>query len=227
LGVFFTYQVHSTVSSAKELSTHFIKQRQKANPNLMIKKTWVPIEEMSPFLVKSTLCTEDPNFFVHNGFSIEFFWHMLKKNLKEKKVVAGGSTITQQLIKNIYFEENRSFISKGCEFILALLLETCVSKRKILESYLNVIEWGPGIFGIEEASKHWFGKSAKKLNPFESARLALIISAPLSKNPKHLDDQGEFFVQFIISCIYQDLIVKNSDLKKFLDVDIFAADRSF
>jgi len=221
LGCFFTYHVYTSITLNKTRSTHFMQQRQKDNPNLVLKKTWIPLEEMSPFLIKSTLCTEDPNFFIHHGFSVEFFWQMLKKNLKEKKVIAGGSTITQQLIKNLYFGEKRSLMSKGFEFVLALLLETCVSKRKILEAYLNIIEWGPGIFGIEEAAKHWFKKPAKNLNPFESARLALTISAPLSKNPLYLDDQGEFFVKFIVSCIYQDLIVKKSDLKTFLNIDLF------
>jgi monofunctional biosynthetic peptidoglycan transglycosylase len=197
-----------------------MKQRLKQNPSLVLKKTWVPLEAMSPFLIKSTLCTEDPNFFLHHGFSLEFFLSALKKNMEEKKIVAGGSTITQQLIKNLYFQENRSVISKSFEFILSLLIETCVSKRKILETYLNNIEWGPGIFGIEEAAIYWFNKPAKNLNPFESARLALIISAPLLKNPTRLDDQGEFFVKFIVSCIYQNEIVKNRDIKKFLNIDM-------
>lgn len=214
-----SYQMKALADSSIEM-TNMMRARLKKNPDLHIKKTWIKLADVSPYLLKSVICTEDPNYFVHHGFSIEFFWEALKKNIKQGNLLSGGSTIPQQLVKNLYFSEKRSILRKMGEITYALLIDLILPKKKILEIYLNIIEWGPGIFGIEEASKYWFNKSARFLRPNEAARLALIINSPLDMNPHKLDYQGELFSKFIVGCIYRDEIVKNQDLKKYLDVEI-------
>lgn len=161
---------------------------------------WVPIEQISPNLVRAVLAGEDSRFFEHNGFdweAIEKAWdEAVKEGEREAKAEGdydpndwippmpsfkrGASTISQQLVKNLYLSEERSFIRKGREAVYTYFLERQLSKKRILEIYLNVIEWGDGIYGAEAAARTYFKKSASDLTREEAAFLAAMIPSPLN-----------------------------------------------
>lgn len=166
---------------------------------------WMPIEQISPNLQRAVIAGEDSNFFVHDGFdweAINSAWEEAKKEgEKEAKQEGdydpndwippmpsfkrGASTITQQLAKNLYLSEERSFFRKGREAVITYFLEKELSKKRILELYLNIIEWGDGIYGAEAASRYYFKKSASNLTPAEAAYLSAMIPSPLNVfNPK-------------------------------------------
>lgn len=177
--------------------TNVMKARLKSKPDLELKKKWVDITDISPHLIQAVLYTEDPEFFMHQGLNWEGLKFAAKKNWKLKQLLIGGSSISQQLVKNLYLTQSRSLTRKAIEIILTLVLEKILPKQKILELYLNHVEWGPGIFGVQAASQHYFNKSASCLNMEEAARLSLVLSAPLSNNPLALDPYGEYFCKFI------------------------------
>ena len=159
-------------------------------------QVWVSLDKISPNLQRAVLAGEDTNFVTHNGFdyqAIQRAWEQAQKEAaKEAKTEGedddwlpnlpefkrGGSTITQQLAKNLFLSSERSFIRKGQEAILTVMLEHTLSKRRILELYLNVIEWGDGIYGAEAAAQHYFHKSAAALSPSDGAFLSAMIPNP-------------------------------------------------
>lgn len=161
---------------------------------------WVPIEHISPNLVRAVIAGEDSWFFEHNGFdwdAIEKAWdEAVKEGEREAKAEGdydpndwippmpsfkrGASTISQQLVKNLYLSEERSFVRKGREAVYTYFLERTLSKKRILELYLNVIEWGDGVYGAEAASRTYFKKSASDLTREEAAFLAAMIPSPLN-----------------------------------------------
>lgn len=172
---------------------------------------WQPIEQISPNLQKAVLAGEDSRFFEHDGFdweAIEKAWdEAVKEGEKEAKAEGdydpndwippmpnfkrGASTVTQQLAKNLYLSEERNFLRKGREAAITYFLERNLSKKRILEIYLNVIEWGDGIYGAEAAARTYFKKSASQLTPQEAAYLSAMIPSPLNvfnpkKNPKRV-----------------------------------------
>ncbi len=139
---------------------------------------WKPLSEIASPLQEAVLIGEDDRFFEHEGIDTEAMEESLEANLKKKKIVRGGSTITQQLAKNLFLSSSKNPLRKIKEIVMALLMEKMLNKARILEIYLNVIEWGKGIYGAEAASLHYFGKSAKNLNSDEAAYLAAIIPNP-------------------------------------------------
>lgn len=145
-----------------------------------IEYAWVPLKAISPQLVKAVLVAEDAKFLSHHGFDFEEIYHALKSSLMRMKLPRGASTITQQVAKNLYLSTSKSPLRKLREAILTRRLEARLSKRRILEIYLNIIEWGEGVFGVEAAATHYFGKSADKLSTDEAAFLAAIIPNPLT-----------------------------------------------
>lgn len=160
-----------------------IKQWEREGKTLRIRQTWVPLKKISPYLIKAVLIAEDDKFYKHSGFDLEAIEKALEKNLKEGRIKYGGSTISQQTAKNLFLSPSRNPIRKIQEAILTYRLEKALTKRRILEIYLNIAEWGPGIFGIEEAAKFYYHKSASALTPWESARLAAVLPNPLKYNP--------------------------------------------
>lgn len=150
---------------------------------LWVDRQWRPIEEISPNLVKSVITSEDSGFCDHNGVE----WSALEKQidvlLNEGERPRGASTLTMQTAKNLYLWGGRSYVRKVLELPLALLLDAILTKRRIMEIYLNIAEWGEGIFGAEAAAQAWFGKSAKDLTRVEAARLATALPNPLGRNP--------------------------------------------
>ena len=152
---------------------------------------YTPLDQIAPQLIQTTLRSEDPNFFYHKGFYIDAFREALNANIKEKRFARGGSTISMQLVKNVFLRQHKTLTRKLEEIILVWLLEheKTVSKQRMLEVYFNIIEWGPGIFGVGSASQFYFGKKPSQLNLGESCYLTSLIPAP-SKAIWSVDSSG-------------------------------------
>jgi len=156
---------------------------QRKGKKYRIKQIWVPLSSISPYLAKAVLISEDDKFWSHEGFDYEAIKKAIEKDIKAGKFKFGGSTISQQLIKNLYLSPSKNPIRKLREAIITWRMERVLSKRRILEIYLNVVEWGEGIFGIEAAARHYYGKSASELSPEEAARLAAVLPNPRKYSP--------------------------------------------
>jgi monofunctional glycosyltransferase len=149
------------------------------------RSVFVPLNEISPDLQHAVVAAEDARFFEHHGFD----WNQIQiaaEEDEEGKRLRGASTITQQLVKNIFFGTGRSFLRKGAEFTLVPVAELVLGKRRILELYLNVVEWGPGIYGAEAACRAWDRTSARTIGREQSAQLAAILPAPLRRRPDRM-----------------------------------------
>jgi monofunctional biosynthetic peptidoglycan transglycosylase len=151
---------------------------REKNPDAKLRYRWVPYAEISPHLKRAVVAAEDARFLDHEGFDWEAILKARAKNEQTGKIVAGASTISQQLAKNLFLSGNRSWLRKGQEALITWMLEQTMSKRRILELYLNYAEWGEGVFGAEAAARHHFGIPAGRLNPQESAWLAAILPSP-------------------------------------------------
>ncbi len=145
---------------------------------LVLKHDWVPIEEISKNLQLAVICSEDQNFLIHNGFDMDAIEKAIKHNKKGKRI-RGASSISQQTAKNVFLWPQRSWFRKGMETYFTFLIELFWSKERIMEVYLNSIEMGNGVYGVEAASQFWFKKSAIKLNRNEAAAIAAILPNPL------------------------------------------------
>jgi monofunctional glycosyltransferase len=148
------------------------------DPRAELEQKWVPYERISSELKHAIIVAEDARFVEHDGFDWEGIQRALEKNQRRGRIVAGGSTITQQLAKNLFLSGERSLLRKGQEAILASMLEATMSKRRIFEIYLNVVEWGEKVFGAEAAARYYFGVSAAALEPEQAARLAAMLPRP-------------------------------------------------
>jgi monofunctional biosynthetic peptidoglycan transglycosylase len=155
-----------------------LARQQDKNPDAELRHKWVPYDRISIHLKRSLIAAEDARFLDHEGFDVEGIEAAVKKNVKKGKLVAGGSTISQQLAKNLFLSGERSFIRKGQEAVITLMIETTWSKRRILEVYLNVIEWGNGIYGAEAAARRYHKKSAANLSRDQAARMAAMVPNP-------------------------------------------------
>lgn len=142
-----------------------------------IRRTWVPLERISPNLVRAVIASEDNEFCRHWGFDFKELQDAWDESQNGGRL-RGASTISQQTAKNAFLWPGRSWMRKGLEAYFTVLIEALWPKRRVIEMYLNIVEWGPGIFGAEAASRHWFGKSASRLSPLEAARLAAILPSP-------------------------------------------------
>ena len=187
LGIFFTIQIYFFVQvfwylefNPKE--TAFMQAEKNRlsslNPPRVITKQWVPYEKISLSIKQAVIASEDANFTVHDGVDWDALEKAAKENVANGKIKRGGSTITMQLSKNLFLSAEQSYIRKAEEMLITGMLEVVLSKKRILEIYLNVAEWGIGIFGIEAAAKHYYGISASQLSPQQAAWLAAILPAP-------------------------------------------------
>lgn len=163
-------------------STYFMRSQlavlQEKNPKAKLKHQWVSYARISNHVKRAVIAAEDANFSEHEGVDWDALENAYKKNKKKGKIVAGGSTITQQLAKNLFLSGERSYVRKAEEFVITYMLEFWMSKERILEIYLNVAELGRGVFGVEAGARHYFGISAAQLNPMQSARLAAMLPKP-------------------------------------------------
>ena len=162
--------------------TSFMREQAAAlrekNPDARIQQVWVPYNRISNNLKRAIIASEDANFSEHEGVDWEALQKAYEKNNKKKKVVSGGSTITQQLAKNLFLSGSRSYLRKGQELVITYMLETLMDKERIFEIYLNVVEFGKGTFGAEAAARHYYGVSAANLGAAQAARLAVMLPNP-------------------------------------------------
>jgi monofunctional biosynthetic peptidoglycan transglycosylase len=186
-GILFFFPDISKLSKENPDKTSFMKyredERRKEKHRVKIRHIWKPLSAISPYLIKAVLIAEDDKFYQHEGFDFEAIQKAVEKDIKQKKFKFGGSTISQQLVKNLYLSPSKNPARKLLEAFLTWRIEKTLSKKRILELYLNVAEWGDGIFGIEAAAIHYYGKHASALTPEEAARLASVLPNPRKYNP--------------------------------------------
>jgi len=167
-------------------STAFMDARladmRETRPDARLKQQWVAYPRISNHLKRALIAAEDSKFLDHEGFDWEGIQKAYEKNLKKGKIVAGGSTISQQLAKNLFLSGSRNPLRKAEEALITVMLENTLSKRRILEIYLNVIEWGNGVFGAEAAARHYYGATSTNLSAAQAARLASMVP-----NPRYYD----------------------------------------
>jgi monofunctional glycosyltransferase len=195
LGFVYVCHVYLTLPDVRPLAhsnpntTAFMQLRKReaaeAGRRFVLRHQWVPYTHISNNLRRAVLVAEDSAFFDHEGIDLKELRASLEANWEEGRFTRGASTITQQLAKNLYLSPSRNPIRKLKELLITRRLEAALTKRRILEIYLNVIEWGDGVFGAEAAARAYFGKSASALSPDEAALLAGAIINPRQHNPAH------------------------------------------
>jgi len=151
---------------------------QEDNPEAALRHKWVPYARISINLKRAMIAAEDAKFLDHDGFDWEAIQKAYEKNIVKGKIVAGGSTISQQLAKNLFLSGKRTPWRKGQEALITVMIENVMTKRRIFEIYLNIIEWGNGVFGAEAAARHYFGTSAANLDAEQAAQLAAMVPKP-------------------------------------------------
>ena len=159
---------------------------QSTNPNAKLKHKWVPYQNISNHLKRALIASEDAKFVDHEGFDWEGIQKAYEKNMARGKIVAGGSTISQQLAKNLFLSTKRTPWRKGEETLITLMLEVMMDKERIFDIYLNTIEWGNGIFGAEAAARHYYQISASQLSVYQAAKLAAMVP-----NPRYYDNHRD------------------------------------
>jgi monofunctional glycosyltransferase len=155
---------------------------------------FIPLSQISPNLQHAVIAAEDARFYQHHGFD----WHEVQiaaEDDLESGRTRGASTITQQLVKNLFFGTGRSILRKGAEFTLVPVAEFVLGKRRILEIYLNVVEWGPGTYGADSACRYYDGTAARNINREQAARLAAILPAPLKRRPEHMNNYSALILE--------------------------------
>jgi monofunctional biosynthetic peptidoglycan transglycosylase len=195
VGFAYTAYVYLTLPDVRPLvktnppTTAFMELRKREaaaeGKKFSIRQQWIPYGRISPLLRRAVIVTEDAAFFDHDGIDIEEFKASLEKNWEEGQFLRGGSTITQQLAKNLYLSPSKNPMRKVTELLIARRLEAALTKQRIFEIYLNMIEWGDGIFGCEAASRAYFSKSCAGLDIHEAALLAGAIINPRVHSPAH------------------------------------------
>jgi len=155
-----------------------MEQLRARDPQAKLRHSWISYDRVATSLKRAVVVAEDAKFADHEGFDWEAIEKAREKNLKKGRIVAGGSTISQQLAKNLFLSGERSALRKGEEALITVMIEHVMDKRRILEIYLNVIEWGEGTFGAEAAARHYYGVGANALAPEQAARLAAMVPNP-------------------------------------------------
>lgn len=155
-----------------------LDELRKQNPKAQLKHEWVDYDQISIHLKRAVVAAEDDRFMQHHGFDLRGIEYALKKNQRKGQSVAGGSSITQQLAKNLFLSPSRSYLRKAEEAVITLMIELLWDKRRILEVYLNMVEWGNGVFGAQAAAQHYYRSSAAQIGPSAAARLAVMLPNP-------------------------------------------------
>jgi monofunctional biosynthetic peptidoglycan transglycosylase len=155
---------------------------------------FVPLSQISPDMQHAVIAAEDERFYLHHGFDWQAMEIAAEDDMHGARRIRGGSTITQQLVKNLFFGTGRSILRKGAEFTLVPVAELVLGKQRILELYLNEVEWGPGIYGVEAASRAYYGTSARRIDRDEAARLAAVLPLPLKRRPNRMDHYSEIIL---------------------------------
>lgn len=153
------------------------------DPDAEPHRVWAPLSDIAPALQHAVIVSEDASFYFHEGFDWEGIKEAVLRNVEAGKLARGGSTITQQLAKNLYLSSDKTLLRKANEALITYALERYLTKKRILELYLNVVEWGKGVYGAEAAARHHFGKHAADLSPEEAALLAVMLPSPRTYDP--------------------------------------------
>jgi monofunctional biosynthetic peptidoglycan transglycosylase len=151
---------------------------------------FVPLSQISPDFQHAVIAAEDERFYQHHGFDWQAMQIAAEDDMEGGRI-RGGSTLTQQLVKNLFFGTGRSILRKGAEFTLVPVAELVLGKQRILELYLNVVEWGPGVYGAESACRYYYRTSARNIDREQSARLAAILPSPLKRRPDRMNQYSE------------------------------------
>jgi monofunctional biosynthetic peptidoglycan transglycosylase len=188
LGVeIWTWPSVGRLATSRPATTAFIEQYRAQQRALgrpaRVAWTWTPYAAISPALKRAVLVSEDVNFFSHHGFALDEMQNALEDALRDRELPRGASTITQQLAKNLWLSRSRNPLRKAKEALLTWQLERRLSKRRILELYLNVVEFGPGVYGVGAASQRYFGKTPADLDESEAAQLAAVLPSPATWRP--------------------------------------------
>lgn len=168
-------------------------------------KNYVPLSRISKYLQKTVVLTEDSSFYQHDGFDWESIEQVAKENLKKGKIRRGGSTISQQLAKNLFLNQEKTLSRKFFEFLITMKIEKVLNKKEILERYLNVVEFGKGLYGIKAASQFYFQKSAAELSVVESAFLAALLPNPVKYSQSYFKKELSPFMRNRLRKIIRDL----------------------
>jgi monofunctional biosynthetic peptidoglycan transglycosylase len=155
-----------------------LERMQEKKPDAELRYRWVDYPRISPHLKRAVIAAEDANFTEHDGIDWDAIDKAREANRRKGKVVRGGSTITMQLAKNLFLSGERSYVRKAQELVITMMIEAVMSKRRILELYLNLAEWGEGVFGCEAGARHHFGVSAAQVGPAQAARMAAMLPRP-------------------------------------------------
>jgi monofunctional biosynthetic peptidoglycan transglycosylase len=218
VGRYFIYPNVASLKKSCPKKTAFMEYREKIWAEKGIKRKitniWVPLSSVSPYVMKAVIIAEDDKFWSHEGFDFNAMQKALEKDIAKKKFKAGGSTISQQLAKNLYLSPAKNPVRKLKEAILTWRLERQLSKRRIMELYLNVAEWGDGVFGIEAAARKHYGKSAAGLTAHEAATLAAIIPNPR----RYRTDGTSRYVESQSERIYQIMVRRGIVIPEYDDV---------
>lgn len=169
--------------SASAFMTEQLARLQEEDPAAELRHKWVPYERISGNLKRALIASEDAKFVDHEGFDWDGIEAAFEKNMKQGRIVAGGSTISQQLAKNLFLSGRKTPWRKLEEAMITVMLEAVMDKRRIFEIYLNVIEWGNGVFGAEAAAKYYYRSSAARLSAGQAAKLAAMVP-----NPRYYDE---------------------------------------
>lgn len=212
---YFIFPDVSQLQRKNPKKTAFMKYREAEwrdkGINRKIRQQWVPWSRISPYVAKAVIVAEDDKFWRHEGFDFKAMEKALAKDLKKKQFKVGGSTISQQLAKNLYLSPSKNPVRKIKEAILTWRLENNLSKRRIIELYLNVAEWGEGTFGIEAAAQRYFGKPAAALTALEAAKLASVLPNPRRFNPTG----SSRYVTYRSERIYQIMVRRGIVIPEF------------
>jgi monofunctional biosynthetic peptidoglycan transglycosylase len=206
IAFYFVYPDVSTLRKANPIKSAFMEYREnewlQQGKKKKIVQQWAPLSQISPYVIKAVIIAEDDKFWSHEGFDFDAMQKALEKDLKQKKFKVGGSTISQQLAKNLYLSPSKNPIRKLKEAVLTWRIERNLSKKRIIELYLNVAEWGDGLFGIEAAAQRYYSKSASDLSAIESAKLAAVLPNPRRYSPVG----GSHYVAYRAELIYQIMV---------------------
>ncbi|MEN6319037.1 MAG: monofunctional biosynthetic peptidoglycan transglycosylase [Syntrophaceae bacterium] len=224
IGMYFIYPDVSKLKKTYPKKTAFMEYREeeweREGINKKIIQRWVPLSQVSPFVIKAVIIAEDDKFWSHEGFDYDAIQKAIEKDIKKKKFAVGGSTISQQLAKNLYLSPSKNPVRKIKEAILTWRIERNLSKKRIIELYVNVVEWGDGLFGIDAAARKYFGKHASALSAREAARLAAVLPNPRKFNPtgssKYVENRSDRIYNImvrrgIVIQEYEDVISEPED----------------
>jgi len=211
-GFTYVYDLYDSVESLKETQpemSKYMEALQDSNPNVEIKHTFVPLDSISPYLQKAVIASEDAGFYFHPGFDVNAIAEALNANRNAGKTKFGGSTITQQLAKNMFLSGERSWERKFKELAYALLMEHELGKDRILELYLNYAQWGKDIFGCQAACLAYYKKSCSKISVDQAINMAAMLASPGKHHPGMRESQ---FMAKRRAVIYQNMFPKKDSL---------------